>query len=151
LKLNTLTELAVMYESLTDADIDRVARGLGPVQKNEKALGTIHSIDARRMWATNHAFEAKSAKALLEAKFTANSEEESNALAGRASYYHDLADLARDAFWLEAKTDIGDEAWGMESVGIRSGWMLVSRPTGGSGALMDLLKQIGGIQIGGTE
>lgn len=140
MKLNILTELTEIYTAITEADMERAARSLHPAQDKETALGVVHSLDARRMWAAQIACEAKSCKALVAAKFDAMSEEEMRELHASSSYYHDLAELARDAFWLEAKSDISGAVW-FEGVGLRDGWMLVaSAPANPLGDMMKILR-----------
>lgn len=66
-----MTTLAVLEEiqkelsAVSDADMRRAERTLGAQRDGEKPLGTIHNIEARRLWALANLFEARGMQGAL--------------------------------------------------------------------------------------
>lgn len=66
-----MTTLAVLEEiqkelsAASDADMRRAERTLGAQRDGEKPLGTIHNIEARRLWALANLFEARGMQGAL--------------------------------------------------------------------------------------
>lgn len=125
--LDILGEIAKELAAITDTDVRRVERKLGAARDKEKALGTIHNVAARRAWALAEAYEARAVEAAMNGKFKADSDEQQQEYASQMARWSAYEKIARDLFWLQAKEDIGGDAWRNEGgVGLRSGWMLVA-------------------------
>ncbi|MBZ5619899.1 MAG: hypothetical protein LAQ69_14425 [Acidobacteriia bacterium] len=124
-----IIELQRGFTEISDADLLRVQRHLNAARDNERALGTVHNIDAQKLWALAQALEAQTAKLALEAKFTANSDEESSEAIRKASRAHTFEEVVRGIFWARVKEDIGGDAWVADSgIGLRAGWLVVACP-----------------------
>lgn len=130
-----MTTLAVLEEiqkelsAVSEADMRRAERTLGAQRDGEKPLGTIHNIEARRLWALANLFEARGMQEALRGKYSCDSDEEVADATRLALRFGAIEKLARELFWLQAKEDIGGEAWTSDGgIGLRSGWMLVSIP-----------------------
>ena len=128
-----MTALAVLeaitkdLATMTDADVRRAERNIGPLRDGEKALGAIHNVAAQRAWALANSYEVRGMEAALSAKFRADSEEEQTAMIIEAHRCAAMQKIVRDLFWTQAKEDIGGDAWCKDSgIGVRSGWMLVA-------------------------
>ncbi len=98
-----LDEMKNGFEAVTEADVLRAQRQLTKPASNERVLGTVHNLDARKMWALSVTFEAQQAKYLLDGKFTANSEDEIEEAHRKSHRANCFAELARDMFWAQAK------------------------------------------------
>ena len=137
--LPILDELNAALTEVSDRDVKRAERHLGQARDGEEALGTIHSLEARRMWTLAYMVEGRAAECLVVAKLRSDSDEETEELHNRAHRLSALEAVARQLFWSQAKDDIGGAAWCAPEVGLRTGWLLVvsKRPGGG---LLGLLR-----------
>ena len=122
-----LTDLA----AVTDQELAQAARALAAPRENDTPLGTIHSIEARKLWALANIYEARGLEAAIAGKFRSATEEELAQNTERSVRYDSLEKLVRDLFWCQVRDDIGREAWisgsgdNGSSVGVRDGWLLV--------------------------
>ena len=125
-ELSAFTELSTAFEAVTDLDIENAERGLDPPVKGESPIGVIHDAQIRRMYVTSRVFAHRAGSCMLESEFRAPSADAKTKIDGEVARLTALAELARDFFWTCAKTEMG--AWDSATVGIRKGWMFVSRP-----------------------
>ena len=123
-----LAELRMEWERLSDADLERAGRNLNATKDSDKMLGVIHSLELRRTWALADVMRLRCQEAQIHARMRAESEEETQVLSEQAHRFDAMDDVLREIFWAQAKDDIGGKAWEARSLGIRSGWMLVSSP-----------------------
>jgi hypothetical protein len=127
--LTLIVELEKGFAAISDTDLSRVQRHLSAARDNERAMGTVHHIDARRLWALALAFESQTALLMLEAKFMANSDEESSEAMRKASRTRALEEVVHSIFWAQVKEDIGGDAWVADGgIGLRAGWLVVACP-----------------------
>jgi hypothetical protein len=137
----TLDEINKAYAAITQVDIDRAARSLTPAQPGESAIGTIHSEEARRLWATAAYFDGISHGYLNRMKFEARSKGESDEFEALAQYNSSLESICRELFWVEVKQ--GANAWNHPGVGVRADWMMVARSKSIISGLLEKLAEGG--------
>ena len=123
-----LAELRMEWERLADADVERAGRNLNAAKDSDKKLGVIHSLELRRTWALAELMRLHCQESRIAARMRAGSEEEGQVLGEQAHRFDAMDDVLREMFWAQAKDDIGGKAWQARSLGLRSGWMLVSSP-----------------------
>jgi hypothetical protein len=134
-----LDEIDKMYAAMTQVDIDRAGRNLTPANAGESAIGTIHSEEARRLWATANYFDGLAHSYINRSKFEARSQGEANEFEALAQYNNSLESICRNLFWVEVKQNAN--AWQHDGVGIRADWMLVARPGSPLQGLLDKLAE----------
>ncbi len=129
--LSVIEEIRRGFENISDVDLHRAQRQLGPIQSHERALGTVHNLDARKLWALALAYEAESARFASEAKYMANTEVEAAEARRRSTRAAAYESLARELFWLQVKEDIGGVSWVAEGgIAVRDSWLIVALPKG---------------------
>lgn len=121
--LKLLQDIQAAYDAITEVDMDRINRHLDPPQNDEKPLGVVHSMEARRVWAVSQQFTGRAIDLIRKARFSSLSEADTADMLAQATRLSGLAELARDMFWVVAKDDLN--GWSMDAVGLRRGWMLV--------------------------
>jgi hypothetical protein len=128
MNLTVLQEIETDLEEVTEADLRRASRMLGPIADHEKVLGTVHSLDARRLWALGFLYGGKGAIALCHARFYAETAEQAEDLRITAERYREMSDLCQEIFWRQARSDMGGDTWAADQVGLRDGFTMVERP-----------------------
>lgn len=136
IELKLFQDIQAAYDSITEADLDRINRALDPPDDDETPLGVVHSMEARRIWAVAHHFAGRTGELLIKMKFYNTSEADKAELTAEASRWAGLSELARDIFWATTKDDLN--GWTAKMVGIRQGWMLVQTKSKSS-ALLEAL------------
>jgi len=126
LALNTLIEIEAALGEVTEAEVGRAEMHLDAIGKGETSLGTIHDPDAHRMWATAEKFQRIEAEGLIKLKFEVDTLDDQTRLASESARAHSMESLCRDIFWIMARDAIGQDAWNSSSIGVRSGWVLVT-------------------------
>ena len=147
MQLEIHADLKAVYDTVTDADLERHARGFKPPAQHESILGVIHSMEVRRLFAAASKCDRIAAEALIKQRYDSTSDEEENQLGVRAGFYSALGNWARDTAWLEAKRDGGPEVWAASAVGLREGWMMVAT----SANQNPLAGLLGSIRVSGAE
>lgn len=126
--LPLLEEIQAAFASVTVADIDRAARSMQPSAEGESKLGAVHSIEARKIYALRFKYRLQAEEAELAMRSKASNQEEADLWNEQRARLAQIADCLDEWFWCQVRDDIGGKAWSATSVGIRSGWMLVSTP-----------------------
>ena len=124
--LSVIADLVERLDKVLESDLRRAERGLGPVADGEQILGTIHNEEARKMLAVAMILRAQSDLSEYQAEFKSDSKEEQETYRQESVQWAMLADLAREVWWMQARSDIGGIAWTNNgTTGVRSGWVLV--------------------------
>lgn len=124
--LPLLEEINAGFQSITEADIERAERGFTPASDADIKLGVVHSLEARKLYAMGFRLKMQCQEAALASQGRASCEEEAELWREQAARFDQMEDCTRQWFWAQVRDDIGGKAWTSGTVGIRSGWMLVS-------------------------
>lgn len=136
--MKIIDEILAAAESITDEEMALAERELRSPDEGEALLGAVPP-DAMRLWTLARRYEEQKQRAEVETKFAHSDEDKrrSDHMAHRADAFEDAA---RELAWIAARDERGEPAWTAESVGIRSGWMLVrAKSTSPSQALAKIL------------
>lgn len=122
-----INELARKIADVNDEQLAMQDSQLDMPADEDKRLGVIHNMDARKLWAVARTWSARSIMYGAAATISAD-REKAKALEAKGRKMEQYADAARALFWQQVRTDL--DAWGIQVVGVRQGWMLVSTPEG---------------------
>jgi hypothetical protein len=147
--LSVIQELSTMADAVTPQQMRRVERQLIPLEEDDTVLGVIHNEEARRWIVVHTLLRAQADKEAHHGAFESDTLEQQQVFelaANRAILY---SRVAANLFWLQAREDFGGSAWSLKdvTVGIRTGWTLVTSPTPSpSNMLRGLLQSLRGEQ-----
>lgn len=133
--MNLLEQFPILQEierdlnTVTDAAVRHASSKLGEVEQGEKTLGTVHRVEAQKLFVLSRRYKCEVAKAAAAAS-TAESDEEEKEHHDSAHRYDNLHDLCMELFWNQVREDISSHCI---PVGVRNGWMAVERPDTNSG------------------
>ena len=132
-KLNFMIAVELALADVTDEYIDACNGALPEKLETEKVLGTIESVDVRRLWAALQRLRARMTMVNAEADLScdAGARQRAREETCRASQ---LADVLREAFWFEAEDAIA--YWALDKntlkgygpMYVRAGWLVVAAP-----------------------
>ena len=126
--LNNLEVLQLVEAELakvTDAQVTNAANRIGELKADagEKPIGVCHSSEVRKLYVVTRKMVGRALE-LANSSASAESEEEEYKLSAESKRYSVAANLARDLMWAELHYTSDHK---VESLGIRNGWMVVSR------------------------
>lgn len=142
--LDLLTEIDAELQAVTPEDIRRAQRQLDQRARGETPLGTLHNRDAIGLHTLSHMYVGRALLKSHEAHFQTHDEEQEKLALEEVARFKAMAELARELFWLQAKTDIGGSAWTSGSIGVRADWIIVSCQDATANPLARLLGGLGG-------
>jgi hypothetical protein len=125
-----LAEIVFLIRDVTEDDLSRTSRALENPANAEKVLGTIVTIETIHLWALQFKCQGKSNAARQRAEYECTTAAEAEEAKRQAERWGDLGRLAGWLFWVQAKDDLGDEAWsadaGGKTLGVRTGYRIVA-------------------------
>lgn len=127
MNLPILYEIEAGVASVTQEDLDRAGRQLDAFTEGEAVLGVISDSNIQRLWSLAFKWKGEAQRLAGLAEYQAVSDTESQELLTEAARYDNLASLAREIFWVEARFNIGGDSWLKESIGIRRDYTLVAQ------------------------
>lgn len=134
-----LQTIAEFVRDVTEEDLERASEILDAPGEGEKHLGYLDSQLGRKLWCAGRRIVQQIA--ILASQGVMAGKEESAALKKECERLTKISELSRTLFWMECNEVIG--AWG-QSVGIRSGWIIVDPKEDGDDTRSALLRKIFG-------
>lgn len=121
----TVGEIESAMAAVTPEDITRVNRHLDPPEPSEQVLGEVND-RLKTLWTAADEFRLKTEEfgIMLRHRVATDAEEREVQQLGMRT--HELYEVARSIFWLEAKEQIPEARQVEHGVGVRRGWLLVS-------------------------
>ena len=102
--LSIIEQILNDVAAVTDQELAMATHALGAVRDNQdKPLGTIHSIEARKLWALANIYEARGMEAAIAGKFRSATTAELEAKSEESIRYGQLERLVRDIFWCQVR------------------------------------------------
>ncbi len=120
--ITVLNDIQERLKEMTETAIEGVARRMSPPKENEKALGTVTQPSTRALYALWQKLYYESAQEALLAQTVPDVEIEADH-SQRSVIAASLADVVKELFWSQAKSDLG--LWKASTVGLRHGWIIV--------------------------
>lgn len=137
-----LEEIELDLNTVTDAAVRHIGSKLGEVEENEKTLGTVHRVEARKLYVLSRRYKCEVSKSAAAASIAENDEDEKR-YHDAAHRYDNLHDLCMELFWNQVRDDLASHC---SSVGVRNDWMAVERPEANSNNIGHVIGKIFGAQ-----
>ncbi len=126
--LSIIETILADLEAVTDHELNLATRLQDAQESDDKVLGVLHNIEARRMVALAARYKHQSKLFSLKAVAEAKSEAEEKELVLQSDWSDTLSELAREILWGQVRSDIGGDAHSARHLRIRDGWMVVESP-----------------------
>lgn len=138
---SVIPTLEVYLSEVTPEFVDRQAKTMDSVKKNEQVLGVLDNSFSRKMFAAISLVNIKSVEAKTKA-LSATNDDEIKQLEADHEQLKELSDVFKELFWYEVKSQFGH--WG-DNIGLRKGWQVVTMPAN-SNEPPEFIKKILGLE-----
>ncbi len=125
-QLPVLDEIFADLALVSEVDVKRAERELIPTIQGETEIGTLHSMEMRRLWALARSYAHKGEMATTRAKFECDTEFEETKVSDEAERFEWLKMTVLSLFWAQVRRDM--PAWGVNRIDLRADFMVVEKP-----------------------